>query len=903
MTRKNNFYLYKWYADIIDDKTDDVTIVYMGEIEWNYFKLSFTNILQFLEKYHLISQATFSNYQPPIWKKELFRINSMEKIGQWESKEKSIKEKLFENENGYILWECFMPNAFGEMKINEKLNQGLGYVEKLTMTLKPWQIPIKILRWGRFLTDNQTIIWIRWEGEEEKILIFHNDKKYLNGIINDELIEFDNYRLILSKKYVLRHGPLIKTVFDKFLWIKKIFPSGIFDMNECKWQTWSELYENNRSIAQGWSIHENVDCKPKMNLIGKIFYGFLFTILLPLILIIWSKQTENYIHLPIPTNSILEIIGMSFGIVLMILAMLELWIKGNGLPMNAYPPPKLVTTGVYQIVSHPIYIGASIFSYSLSIYCQSKSGFWLISPILTLAWLALVYGYENEDLKTRFPNSIWKTFLTIPENISIACEWKDILSAYCFVLIPWSILYQTVIFVGSPLHPISTYLSFEDHIPVIEWTELFYLLAYPYVTCLPLILQTKEQIRSFIVTGLMNISIGIYCQFIFPLVAVPREFIPRTILGEILFLERTFDGPNGAFPSFHVSWAFVSAYYYTWRYPQWKFLFYLLSILISVSCITTGMHSILDVIAGIILFFLCIQRERLWFIIRNYFENLGNSWSAYRIGNLRIINHSYYAFLCIFSGLLIICSFLGHIYATLLVSFCSLVFSLIWAQWIEKTSGLSRPFGYFGCMIGGIIGSIIASWCFSISIMEILSTYALASPWIQATGRLRCIIQGCCHGRPTHPYLGIMITNPRSRVCTLSQLKNTYIHITAGYSIFANMIIGMLLWRLWYSNVALNLIVSLYLILIGLSRFVEEAFRGEIQTPIYYKLKIYQWMSILFVLIGIMISMIPCDEQIRLEFGWKWEYLIPSISFGFVTAFAVGADFPESKRRFSRLSD
>jgi len=187
--------------------------------------------------------------------------------------------------------------------------------------------------------------------------------------------------------------------------------------------------------------------------------------------------------------------------------------------------------------------------------------------------------------------------------------------------------------------------------------------------------------------------------------------------------------------------------------------------------------------------------------------------------------------------------------------------------------------------------------------MEILSTYALASPWIQATGRLRCIIQGCCHGRPTHPYLGIMITNPRSRVCTLSQLKNTYIHITAGYSIFANMIIGMLLWRLWYSNVALNLIVSLYLILIGLSRFVEETYRGEIQTPIYYKLKIYQWMSILFVLIGIMISMIPCDEQIRLEFGWKWEYLIPSIAFGFITAFAVGIDFPESKRRFSRLSD
>ncbi|CAF4852477.1 unnamed protein product, partial [Rotaria socialis] len=56
-------------------------------------------------------------------------------------------------------------------------------------------------------------------------------------------------------------------------------------MKECKWQTWSELYENDRSIAIGWSIHENVE-----------------------LLMFWSKQTEKYIHLPMPTNSIVAIL-------------------------------------------------------------------------------------------------------------------------------------------------------------------------------------------------------------------------------------------------------------------------------------------------------------------------------------------------------------------------------------------------------------------------------------------------------------------------------------------------------------------------------------------------------------------------------------------------------------------
>ncbi|CAF4499917.1 unnamed protein product [Rotaria magnacalcarata] len=119
----------------------------------------------------------------------------------------------------------------------------------------------------------------------------------------------------------------------------------------------------------------------------------------------------------------------------------------------------------------------------------------------------------------------------------------------------------------------------------------------------------------------------------------------------------------------------------------------------------------------------------------------------------------------------------------------------------------------------------------------------------------------------------------------------------------ANLVIGMFLWRLWYSNVALTLILSLYFILIGLSRFVEEAYRGELQTPIYYKLKIYQWTSIAFVVIGIIISILPFDDGASLKLIWNCEYLIPCILLGLFTAFAAGMDFPESNSRFSRLSD
>ncbi|CAF1193898.1 unnamed protein product, partial [Adineta ricciae] len=174
MSTEKDFSVYKWYADLIDEQTDNVTIVYLGELRWKFVKLRFTNILQFLQKLTLISHATFSNYRPPIFDEKSFIINSTNLSGQWLTTSACIREKLYENANGYIVWECVMPSASAKIELDGKTTQGLGYVERLTTTLKPWQMPINILRWGRFLSNNHSIVWIRWEGEEEKFLIFHN---------------------------------------------------------------------------------------------------------------------------------------------------------------------------------------------------------------------------------------------------------------------------------------------------------------------------------------------------------------------------------------------------------------------------------------------------------------------------------------------------------------------------------------------------------------------------------------------------------------------------------------------------------------------------------------------------------------------------------------------------------
>ena len=112
--------------------------------------------------------------------------------------------------------------------------------------------------------------------------------------------------------------------------------------------------------------------------------------------------------------------------------------------------------------------------------------------------------------------------------------------------------------------------------------------------------------------------------------------------------------------------------------------------------------------------------------------------------------------------------------------------------------------------------------------------------------------------------------------------------------------IGFILLSLWYNNFSSPFIFGLYLILTGIGRFVEEAYRGEVQTPILKGLRLYQWTAILSVFIGIIMTLIDIDSAAILS-NVGWETILSATIGGLFTTFAMGIDFPYSNARFSRL--
>lgn len=632
---------------------------------------------------------------------------------------------------------------------------------------------------------------------------------------------------------------------------------------------------------------------------GKLAYGAFFIVALPLGLWWWNRHLSCCF--PAVQSSWLGALLLVTGSLLMFSGMWRLWSEGRGLPMNAFPPPQVVKGGVYALAPHPIYCGFVLLCAGAAFLFKSATGLWIITPFAALACFSLVLGYEAPDLRRRFGANLPEAWLGLPAGNGFLPFWRRLGTAL-WVLIPWALAYLAVKTIGVAADAFETRLAWEFAIPVIPETMPLYASIYLAVPFTFLLCADRVEMRRLVSGAWMATILNTLLYLVVPATAAFRFAPGKDWLSEWLAWEQRLALPAaGSCPSFHVTWAVLCAASLA-RGPlrRTRAFCWLWCLGVSLSCLTTGMHSVADVLFGALTGIICDRSGELWSWIIANGERLGNSWKAWRIGPLRIMNHSVWAGLAGFAGLMLAGISAGSQNPgwIIVVATSAVVGAGLWAQWVEGSSALLRPFGYYGSVIGGLIAlGVIA--VFGGPVAELLAAFALASPWVQAIGRLRCLVQGCCHGRPVE--WGIRITNPHSRVTRLAGFSGTAIHPTPIYSILANVVIGLLLLRLRFVGASPFLIAGLYLVLAGMSRFVEEAYRGEPQTARFAGLSLYQWLAVGSALIGMFFMAIPgpLESPMRTPSA---SLIVFSIAAGLVCAFAMSVDFPNSNRRFSRLT-
>ena len=631
--------------------------------------------------------------------------------------------------------------------------------------------------------------------------------------------------------------------------------------------------------------------------ISQLAYAALFAIILPVLFAAWAMALDRNLDLPGVGSRAAGLVLAAIGALMILAAIVELRVKGGGWPMSPYPPRRFVTSGVYALVAHPLYLGSTLLVLGLSRYFASPGGIWIVTPVLAAACIAFVWGGENERTTELFGARASRPLIHLPAATADKPSLSDRLSTFVLALVPWLIVYEAINLLDTPKDAIPVASRWDGHIPVIGWTELVYFAAYPLVIFAPLVAREARELRTLILRAWIATAGSAVCYLAIPTI-FPKKTVPDTIFAPMLEWERAFDAPNTALPAFHVIWPMLVLGLYTRRW----WLRAAIVLAIAVSCVTTGMHAIVDVVAGLVLGIVFVRIEDVWRALARGAERISGSWAEWRVGPLRLINHGIYVGAGVALTILLITALAGerHRLAILFIALTTIAGAAIWAQAIEGSSALQRPFGYYGGVLGSV-GAIALASLWNRSGLLLLGAYCVGATFIQAAGRLRCLVQGCCHGRPTTDAIGIRVEHPKSRVVRIAGLGGVSLHPTALYSIVINLVFGVLLVRLWIAGAPLAFIAGAYFILAGLARFVEEHYRGEPQTRVVAGLRLYQWLSIASVVAGAALTAVPSPPAPPVS-ALSIETALAAVALGVIAYFAYGVDFPESNRRFARLA-
>jgi protein-S-isoprenylcysteine O-methyltransferase Ste14 len=109
-------------------------------------------------------------------------------------------------------------------------------------------------------------------------------------------------------------------------------------------------------------------------LLPRVCYGALFIVVIPTLLTVWVRAASEIASPPMPCSLFWGFAIATLSLGLMSVAMATLWFRGGGLPMNAFPPPRFVSSGLYSLVPHPIYGGFVLACAGVSIMTGSGTG-------------------------------------------------------------------------------------------------------------------------------------------------------------------------------------------------------------------------------------------------------------------------------------------------------------------------------------------------------------------------------------------------------------------------------------------------------------------------------------------------------------------------------------------------
>lgn len=200
---------------------------------------------------------------------------------------------------------------------------------------------------------------------------------------------------------------------------------------------------------------------------------------------------------------------------------------------------------------------------------------------------------------------------------------------------------------------------------------------------------------------------------------------------------------------------------------------------------------------------------------------------------------------------LIFIAFMGALIGAKLL-FIALNWNQLGATLPQRITTIIRDFRYGFVFFGGMIVSVCALLIYmkkkNLPILKVSDFLIVGLPLGHCLGRIGCFLAGCCYGRPTTMPWGVTFTDPHSLVAP--EFLGIPLHPTQLYESAANLLLFLLLVKLYNKPHKDGMILLMYVACYSLLRFVIEFFRGDFRGAFVLGLSPSQVIAILISLIA-----------------------------------------------------
>jgi len=255
------FLLHKWYLDVVTDQ-GAAAIFYAARLQWGPVRTRYASALYAAPGDAPREQATRRQIEWPREDNDILTWHSrpLGVLGRWRRDAAPIERVLADDPAAAIHWTCHMPRARVSVQAGDASLEGLGYVESLRLTVPPWKLPFRTLRWGRHVSSRHSVVWIEWTGAEARRWV------WLDGVLQPAATLADaglsglegGSALRLEPCRGLRDSPVLSTIGGPLPVLARRLAGPLGRMHESKRLARSAIVSNGRQLDQGWTVHEEV---------------------------------------------------------------------------------------------------------------------------------------------------------------------------------------------------------------------------------------------------------------------------------------------------------------------------------------------------------------------------------------------------------------------------------------------------------------------------------------------------------------------------------------------------------------------------------------------------------------------------------------------------------------------